>query len=139
MSLRVTRPGALRFHVFGLCWTFLAAASAAEPPAAVLHLSNGDFVAGELRGSNDAILLGWRSPHFAKGLDFALTYVNNVQFPVPAGPPPKPQGEYCFELADEDTVYGNLLNITEEALELDSPGLGRLHLRRDQVRRFYRW
>src|SRR5262245_20532800 len=119
-----------------LSWFCLAAAATAGDPtaSAVLHLTNGGFVPGELRGSEDPKALRWRSPFFAQPLDFPLGGVNAVQYAVPA-PPPKPLGEYCFELVDDDVLYGNLLGLTEDDVELDSGQLGRLHLRREQIRR----
>jgi peroxiredoxin len=129
----------LRLLVYGLCWSCLAAATAAEQPAdTVLHLTNGGFVRGELLASPDAKVLRWHSPVFAKPLEFPLSALNSVQYPVP-GQPPRPAGEYCFELVDDDVAYGNLLSMTEDELEVDAPGIGRLHLKRDQVRRLYRW
>src|SRR5207245_173276 len=48
-------------------------------------------------------------------------------------------GEYCFELVGDDLLYGNVLGLTEDDVELDCARIGRLHLRREQIRRFYRW
>ena len=60
-------------------WLNPFAALAAEPaPGSVLHLTNGGFVAGELRGSADAKLLQWHSPQFARPLEFPLAAVKGV-------------------------------------------------------------
>jgi thiol-disulfide isomerase/thioredoxin len=126
--------------VHGFFWFCLTAtAIAAEHAAAsVLHLTNGGFLPGELRGSEDPKVLQWRSTFFAQPLKFPLSSVNSVHYAV-AGPPPKPQGEYCFELAGDDMLYGNLLRLTDDDVELDSARVGRIHVRREQIRRFYRW
>src|SRR5216683_2000673 len=140
MCLRVIPQVALRLFVHGLFWSCLAAAAPAADRAAtaVLHLTNGDFVPGEVRGSEDPKVLPWRSPFFARPLEFPLSAVNAVHYAV-LGPQPKPQGEYCFELAGDDVLYGNLLGLTEDEAEVDSARLGRMHLRRQHIRRFYRW
>jgi thiol-disulfide isomerase/thioredoxin len=119
--------------------TATTAATAADPPAtSVLHLTNGGSVSGELRGSDDPKVLHWQSPLFARPFEFPLRAVTAVQYAVP-GPQPKPLGEYCFELSGDDVLYGNLSGLTEDNVEVDSPRLGRLHLPRRQIRRFYRW
>src|SRR5262249_25293828 len=111
---------------------------AKNPAGTVLHLTNGGFVHGELIASPDPKVLRWRSPVFAQPLEFPVSALNAVQYPVPAQPP-KPAGEYCFELVDDDVAYGNLLGMTEDELDVDVPGIGRLHVRRDHVRRLDRW
>ncbi len=109
---------------------------APAPRVAVLHLANGDFVPGELRGSDEAGVLRWQSPHFARPFDFALNGVSTVHYLPPAAMP-KPAGDYCFELAAGDVVFGSLVRLDDDELELDVPRLGRMHVRRDHVRRFF--
>jgi len=46
-------------------------------------------------------------------------------------------GEYCFELAGDDVLYGNLLGLTGDEVEVDVARIGRVHLRREQIGRFY--
>jgi thiol-disulfide isomerase/thioredoxin len=140
MYLRVMPQVALHLFVHGISWFCLAGAATAADPAAssVLHLTNGGFVPGELRASEDPKLLRWRSPFFAQAFEFPLSAIHAVHYAVPAQQA-KPLGEYCFELVGDDVLYGNLLGLTEDDVELDSARLGRLHLRREQVRRLYRW
>lgn len=115
-----------------------AVAPAAEPPApAVLHLTNGGFVPGELTGSDEPNEVRWRSPVFVDPLAFPLSAVQAVRYAVPADTPP-PAGEYCFELANEDILYGDLLRVTDGEVELTSPRTGRITLAREHVRRLYR-
>jgi peroxiredoxin len=123
-----------------MLWFCLAtAATAAErPDGSVLHLVDGSFLPGELRASQDPEVLEWRSPYFAQPLKFPLGAVHSVRYPI-AGPPPKPRGEYCFELTGDGMLYGNLLRLTADEVEVDSAGIGRMHLRREQIRRFYHW
>ena len=121
------------------CLSHSAAAIAADRTASfVLDLTNGDFVSGELRGSEDPQVLQWRSPFFARPLEFPLMGVRSVHGAA-VGPQLKPVGDYCFELVDGDLLYGNVLAVTAEEVELQSAQWAHVHLRREQIRRFYRW
>src|SRR5207247_6852584 len=134
------RPLEVLHLLSAICWLWLAGAAIAADPAvsSVLHLTNGDFVPGELRRSEDPKVLRWRSSFFARPLEFPLSAVNAVHYAV-AGPQPHPPGEYCFELGDDEVLYGNLLGLTEDDVELESARIGRVHVRREHLRRFYRW
>jgi thiol-disulfide isomerase/thioredoxin len=138
MCLRV-KPYVAGTLFIGCFWLCLASAATAADGAAnaVLHLKDGGFVPGELGGSEDPKALRWRSPLFAQPFDFPLSAVNAVHYAA-RGPLPQPAGEYCFELGDDDVLFGNFLALTEEEVELDSARLGRVHLRREHVRRLYR-
>jgi len=124
------------------CLASSLAQSADSPPnprtAAVLHLTNGGYVAGELKNSGGPSRLGWQSPLFAAPFDFDVNLVNAVHFPLPAELP-KAVGNYRFELSQGDVLFGSLVSWTGETLELDVPRIGRVHLRQADVHRFSRW
>jgi thiol-disulfide isomerase/thioredoxin len=122
----------------GAFWLCLAGGIPAADPAtpSVLYLVNGSYVPGELRGSADPNVLTWRSPVFARPLEFPWSAAKAVHYA--AAVPPQPAGEYCFELIDDDVLYGDLLALTADEVELNSAPIGRLHLRREHVRRFSR-
>jgi peroxiredoxin len=103
-----------------------------------LYLSNGGFVRGQLQGSPDPKVLHWRSPLFAEPFAFPLSAVNAVHYAA-AGPLPEPPGGYGFELGDDDVLYGDLVGLTENEVELESTRIGRVHLAREHIRRLYRW
>ena len=105
---------------------------------AILHLTNGGFVPGELQSSKQPSVVQWRSAQFTRPFEFSLAAVNGVHYSVPSTPP-KPVGEYCLELAAGDVLFGELLGMTDDAVELEVAKLGRLHVKRDQIRRLYRW
>src|SRR5262245_48009530 len=114
-----------------LPWLMPSVGRAADPPASsVLHLTNGGFVPGELRASEDSKVLRWNSAFFARPFEFPLSGVTTVQYAVPA-PLPRPLGEFCFELVDDDVLYGNLLGLTEDDLDVDTARIGRVRLRRE--------
>ncbi len=105
---------------------------------AVLHLTNGGFVPGELKGSDQPSVLRWQSSRFTRPFEFSLGGVTAVQYVVPSKLP-KPVGEYCLELAAGDVLFGELISLTDDAAVLEVARLGRLHVKRDQIRRLYRW
>ncbi len=104
----------------------------------VLHLTNGGFLPGELKGSEQPNVLRWKSALFTQPFEFSMNNVGAIYFTVPATLP-KPKGEYCLELAGGDVLFGELLGLTDDAVELDVARFGRLHVRRDQIRRLDRW
>jgi thiol-disulfide isomerase/thioredoxin len=118
-----------------LSWFCFAVAAIAGEPA-VLHLTDDGFLPGQVEASADVNVLRWRSPLFAQPFDFPLASVSAVHYPLP-GNRPKPVGEYCFELAGDDVIYGNLLGLTDDTVEIDAARIGHVHLRRASIGRFY--
>ena len=118
------------------------ATRAAEPSddsnRAMIHLTNGDHVIGRLVDSARGDRLTWQSPAFTGSFEFAVPNVNTVQFPIPAKLP-QPEGAYCFELAGGDILFGSLVSLKGNEVELEVPGIGRLHVERAVMRRMYRW
>ena len=104
----------------------------------VLHLKNGDFVPGKLLGSDQPTVFRWKSSSFEQSLDFSQEHIDAIHYSVPADLP-KPQGEYCVELRGGDVLFGDLLGLTESSIEIDAKRFGRVHIKRDQLCRLYRW
>ncbi len=112
---------------------------AADPPKApVLHLADGGFAAGELRDSSRPGVLRWQGAAFVAPFEFAVKDVNNVQWPPPATIA-RPAGDFCFELAAGDVLFGSLIGLDEQKAELNIPRLGRIHVDRTHLHRIYRW
>jgi len=118
--------------------TARAADDPAGDKAAVIHLRDHDFVTGQLVDSPAGDRLVWKSPAFSTPLELPLSDVRSVRFPA-TGKPPQPEGEYCFELAGGDTLFGTLVELAGPEAVIDSPGLGRLHVERAILRRIHRW
>ncbi|HEY4262480.1 MAG TPA: hypothetical protein VGM98_20125, partial [Schlesneria sp.] len=120
----------------------LAAADSAEglvdANSAVIHLTNVDHVTGRLLDSVGDGRLIWQSPAFATPFEFPVPYLNAVQFPVP-GKQVQAAGDYCFELAGGDIVFGSLVELQPDEAVLDITGIGPLHVDRKNLRRMYRW
>jgi thiol-disulfide isomerase/thioredoxin len=118
------------------------AARAEDPPASaaksVLQLANGGFAAGEIRPSTTPGVVRWQADSFVSPFEFAVGQILGVQAPPPANQP-KPSGDFCFELAAGDVLFGSLLALNENDAELDVPRLGRIHVLRSNLHRIYRW
>lgn len=105
---------------------------------AMLHLSDGGYLAGSLENSDDPAAIRWRSPQFLSPFSIPLGAVRAVQYPQP-DESVQPKGEYCFELVGDDVLYGDLLAATATDFEVESALAGRLQIGRSSVRKFYRW
>src|SRR5438874_8562118 len=106
------------------CLIGLAARAADAPPGPVLHLADGGSTPGELKDSDRPGVLRWQSPPFVAPFDFDVRGVAAVHWPPPAESP-KPGGDYCFELAGGDVLFGALAGLDDQAADLDVPRLGR--------------
>jgi thiol-disulfide isomerase/thioredoxin len=116
----------------------LGADPATSPPQPVLSLANGGYASGEIRPSTQAGVVRWQATPFVSPFDFAWNEVNAIQWPPPAAQP-KPTGDFCFELAAGDVLFGSLLNLDGSQAELDVPRLGRIHVQRSKLHRIFRW
>ncbi|QEH32595.1 Thiol-disulfide oxidoreductase ResA [Aquisphaera giovannonii] len=112
--------------------------ASASPPGSTLHLSNGGFARGELRPSGPPATIRWQAAALVDPLDFDLPSVNAVHFPAPEKLP-RPDAEYCFELAGGDVLFGGLAALDGGEAVLDVPRVGRLRVRRSAIARMYRW
>ena len=92
---------------------------AGDPKSAALHLANGDSIAGKVVDSSDPGGIIWQSPAFTAPFRFALNTVDSLHFPV-REKTPQPVGNYCFELAGGDVLYGSLLALDEHEAEIDA-------------------
>ncbi len=104
----------------------------------VLHLSNGDYVSGNLVESDIAGRLGWQSSAFTSPFHFALGGIASIHFPVPAEPP-QFAGDYCIELAGGDMLFGSLVGLDADFVVFEVAGMGQLHIDRGTVQRICRW
>jgi thiol-disulfide isomerase/thioredoxin len=146
-SDRVIR-GASRWLFLGLLGALFSAAggvpaaladtpTAASEPA-VLFLRNGGFVPGSLATSGQPGLIRWQPSSFTAAFEFSCGTFNAIHFPVPATLP-KPVGDYCFELAGGDVIFGSLVAMDGEQAELEIQRFGRLRIDRAVISRIYRW
>jgi thiol-disulfide isomerase/thioredoxin len=112
--------------------------AADELPPPRLQMVNGDYYSGHLRGSDEAGVVAWQSDDVVEPLRFALSSIAAAHFQR-AGEPLRPQGEFCVELAGGDALFGTLLSLTAEHLELETKNFGRVRIARNQVVRLEPW
>jgi thiol-disulfide isomerase/thioredoxin len=146
----VAAPVPARMILAVAAWPCLWLATAAAPCAAepqggatagdvpVLHLADGGFVPGKLVDSDREGVLRWQGTPFVDPFDFDIDAVNTIHRPGPSGPP-KPAGDFCFDLATGDVLFGSLVDLDATNVVLDVPRLGRVQVWRSQVRRITRW
>ncbi len=132
-------------QLFALAFLALIAATAratdqpASPsPQPVLDLADGRSTAGEVRASTQPGVLRWQSASADRPSEFAWNEVNAIEWPPPATRP-KPIGDFRFELAAGDVLFGSLMALDDQRAELDVPRLGRIHVRRSNLHRIDRW
>ncbi len=104
----------------------------------VVHLLNGGYAPGTLGPIDRPGTLRWDSPSFARPFEFSANAVNAVHWPLPAALP-RPEGDFCFELAGGDLVYGALLDLDDRKAVIQTPRMGKVSLDRDKIRRIDRW
>ena len=123
------------------CFVLLTVATsnarAASPSVAVLHLSDGDFLAGYLADCDETGIIRWHMRGATAPFDFPTAAVRAAHFPSP-DTVPSPKGDFLFELANGDMLYGSLASVTPERFELESARFGRLHVDRAEIRRIVR-
>ena len=131
--------GLVLVTLYGL-WVPVAftAETSNAPRLAVMRLTNGDHATGSLVDSTENGHLAWQSQAFVTPFRFSLDAIESILFPVPTKIS-QPQGDYCFELAAGDTLFGSLVSLQEDEAILDIWQMGRLHVKRSFVRRMHRW
>jgi len=139
---RVFRASRLRLATVALFLIAAAPGDTAPPttpkPAAVLTLVNGGFVAGELKDVDRPEVLRWQADAFISPFEFDRKAVASIRFPDLAERP-RPSGDYCFELAGGDVVYGGLVSLNDKTAVLAIPRFGQLHVPRSHLHRIQRW
>jgi hypothetical protein len=132
-----------RLLTVGLMALMAAVAQAADqpaspPPRSVLHLADGRSTPGEIRASTRPGVLRWQAASSGSPSDMAWDQAAAIEFPPPADPP-KPTGDFRFELATGDVLFGSLVVLDDQRAELNVPRLGRIHVPRSHLRRIERW
>jgi hypothetical protein len=112
--------------------------STSPPRPPILHLAGGGSTAGEIRPSTRPGVLRWQSASSGSPADFACNEVVAVEWPPPAIRPKTP-GDYRFELAAGDVLFGSLLALDNTLAELEVPRLGRIRVQRSHLHRIDRW
>ncbi len=108
------------------------------PESAMLYLNDGDFFAGTIEDSEGSDVVRWQSKGAAQPFQFPMSAVRSAFFPSPEHPKPA-EADYCFELSDGDLVFGSLIGLTPDVVEIESQRFGHLHIQRSHIRRIVPW
>jgi thiol-disulfide isomerase/thioredoxin len=103
-----------------------------------LQMANGDFYTGRLMDSDEAGIICWQSDAAVGPYQFDLSAVSAAHFQREGGST-RPVGDFCVELVGGDAVFGSLVSMTADEVELDTKTFGRLHLERAHVQRMQAW
>jgi thiol-disulfide isomerase/thioredoxin len=133
-----TRSAAILFQAITVVAAFAFPRLSISAESATIYLTNGSYAAGSLVESPDGECFFWQGPAFTAPFQFVIDDVNAIHFPSPAALP-QPAGEYCFELAGGDVLYGSLQTLDREEAVIESTELGTLHIERRLLRRMIRW
>lgn len=132
------------FSLVALTASVSAAELAKNERISILHLSSGardltsgDHVTGTLIQATAADCLGWQSPMFTSPFQFPITGVTSIHFSPPAVLP-QPEGDYSFELAGGDLLYGSLVGLNAKTATLDIPSVGKVNVDRSIIQRMFR-
>jgi len=105
-----------------------------------LSLRGGSFVAGQFQEVDQPGRIRWQGRGFSTPFEFDLQAIDSVVVPAAApGQPPRPEGDFRFELAGGDLAFGTLRKLDEKVAELEFPGIGLVRLPRTQLLRIERW
>ncbi len=110
----------------------------APPAQTILHLSSGSFAAGTLVDSPTPTTLRWQADGFVTPFEFPIEWINAIHWPPPAKSI-KPGGDYAFELAAGDVLFGSLVDLNDTDVEIETSRLGRFKIDRKNVHRIFRW
>ncbi len=123
------------FHVRSmLLWLFAIVAIGQVQPVsadeATLVWSNGDALQGELVGADDSSIT-WKSPLFNEPLKIRLSAISSVSFAKKkADADPK---LFRILTRNGDVLFGELKEVSEEALTFEGPRYGRFTIDRKQL------
>ena len=131
-------------------WLALAIALAAYCPlarsedspkdsaASILNTTEGDFYTGALQDCSITNVIRWQAHGLTQAFDFPADTIRAAYFAA-AGERPAPEGDYCCELTDGDLLFGSLIGISPEQIEMESSQFGRMRIARGEVRRLTAW
>lgn len=126
-----------------LCTTSFPQTTQEKSPLSVLRLQGGDTYRGTWVHNEQANSVLWQSPSFLAPIHFpwdSIQLIQNTssqnQTTNEATPTPEETKNQLFyaELDNGEVLSGNLIAISNEAIELDVQGIGKLQLPRSQLR-----
>lgn len=115
-----------------------SAADPAERSGGVLRLHGSDYMAGALLDHEGLDQLAWQHPAFDSPFLLPLGAVSSVAFAAP-DEVESPAGAFGFEMVNGDQLFGSVAGLNEQTLRLRTAAMGELTVRRNMLRRLFRW
>ncbi len=112
----------------------LVAASVALATEPRLQLRNGDYWSGTLAGPAEFNVIRWQTPKTFAPLDFKSTHVGAVHFPQ-TNQYDQAASDICVELLGGDVLFGSLMSLDENQLELATSQFGVVSIATDVIAR----
>ncbi len=110
----------------------LAATLAAPAGADRLVFLNGDRIPGSLEGLEAGAQLLWQLPGQGSALRLPLASIHKLQFTA-TDDPTAADHDLAVDLTNGDAVHGRLLELTPEAIEMESAAFGKLRVPRPMI------
>src|SRR6476660_9417052 len=110
---------------------------APDAVGSMLYLNDDDYFSGVLRDCPTANTLRWQARGATQPFEFGIDAIRAAYF-APPQDRPVPDGEYCFELSDGDMLYGSLVAMTKDEIEINSVQFGQLKIARAEIQRLSR-
>ncbi len=107
------------------------------PRRGLLTLISGDTIQGVVRKGDSADAIGWQGIHFVDPFQFRLGTVRSIKFPS-MRLDGNQGGPFSFELTTGDVIFGKLVGLTDQAVQIGSDDIGVVSIRRDLLRRIHR-
>ena len=134
-AVRSSMSGALPFCIAVIL--FGGGVLSAGDSSLKLSLQNNDFLVGDVKDSDKSGSLRFQSPMFCSPFEFPVEGIQKLEFPENK-PSEDRDRDYSFELSGGDVLFGKLISLSPDAMEIDSSGFGRLHLETSRLRRIAR-
>ncbi|MCA9098060.1 MAG: hypothetical protein KDA36_06735, partial [Planctomycetaceae bacterium] len=106
-------------------------------PTLKLYLQNNDSLIGRVIDSDKPGILRYQSPLFSTPFEFPIEGIQKLEFPDNETQAKQDQ-DYSFELSGGDVLFGKLVSLGLDEMEIDASGFGRVHLQTSRLRRIAR-
>jgi len=106
-------------------------------PTLKLYLQNNDSLVGRVIDSDKPGILRYQSSLFSTPFEFPIEGIQKLEFPDNEARANQDQ-DYSFELSGGDVLFGKLVSLGLDEMEIDASGFGRVHLQTSRLRRIAR-
>lgn len=109
-----------------------------SPPAprGELRLRDGQVLTGRLAALDTPDAIGWLAGGSGEPIRFPLSALLSLRFPKAAEAQP-PEAHFGFDLPSGNVLFGKLLALDADTVELEAAPFGKVSLPRDQLREMF--